>query len=105
MKTYWENGGVAPRILNPGPNWRRVIRFTCQPLYTPIVRTPGTHCTGGWVGLRAGLDAVTKRKYPCTCRKSNPERSDLSLVTAMTELPESNYSQYERSHCSVVGNL
>jgi hypothetical protein len=22
----------------------------------PEERTPGTHCTGGWVGLRAGLD-------------------------------------------------
>jgi hypothetical protein len=23
-------------------------------------RTPGTHCTGGWVGLRAGLDTEEK---------------------------------------------
>jgi hypothetical protein len=25
--------------------------------------TPGTHCTGGWVGSRAGLDDVEKRKF------------------------------------------
>jgi len=31
---------------------------------------PGAHV--GWVGPRAGLDAVTKRKNPCPCRESNP---------------------------------
>jgi hypothetical protein len=25
-------------------------------------RTPGTHCTGGWVGLRAGLDTEARVK-------------------------------------------
>jgi hypothetical protein len=25
---------------------------------------PGTHWIGGWVGLRAGLDAVVKKKFP-----------------------------------------
>jgi hypothetical protein len=25
--------------------------------------TPGTHWIGGWVGLRAGLDDVEKRKF------------------------------------------
>jgi hypothetical protein len=28
-------------------------------------RTPGTHCTGGWVGLRAGLDTEIKGKILC----------------------------------------
>jgi hypothetical protein len=27
-------------------------------------RTPGTHCTGGWVGLRAGLDTEVRGKHP-----------------------------------------
>jgi hypothetical protein len=26
-------------------------------------RAPGTHWIGGWVGPRAGLDAVEKRKF------------------------------------------
>jgi hypothetical protein len=28
----------------------------------PGERTPGTHCTGGWVGSRASLDTVAKGK-------------------------------------------
>jgi hypothetical protein len=30
--------------------------------FTPGERTPGTHCTGGWVGLRAGLDTQARGK-------------------------------------------
>jgi hypothetical protein len=36
----------------------------------PRGKTPGTHWTGGWVGLRAGLDAETRIKI--LCRGSNP---------------------------------
>jgi len=39
-------------------------------------RTPGTHQIGGWVGPRAGLDAVTKRKIPSPRRESNPDHPD-----------------------------
>jgi hypothetical protein len=31
--------------------------------FTPRERAPGTHWIGGWVGLRATLDAVVKRKF------------------------------------------
>jgi hypothetical protein len=30
-----------------------------------------THWIGGWVGPRAGLDAVVKRKFPSPCRDSD----------------------------------
>jgi hypothetical protein len=30
--------------------------------FTPGERTPGTHCTGGWVGPRAGLDTEVRGK-------------------------------------------
>jgi hypothetical protein len=35
--------------------------------FTPGERTPGTHCTGGWVGPRAGLDTEARGKiiWPC----------------------------------------
>jgi hypothetical protein len=42
--------------------------------FTPGERTPGTHCTGGWVGLRAGLDTEDRGKILCPCRGSNPDR-------------------------------
>jgi hypothetical protein len=31
--------------------------------FTPEERAPSTHWIGGWVGSRAGLDAVEKRKF------------------------------------------
>jgi hypothetical protein len=44
---------------------------TPRPRFTPGERTPGTHWIGGWVGLRAGLDAGVRRKILCPCRGSN----------------------------------
>jgi hypothetical protein len=38
----------------------------------PRERAPGTHWTGGWVGPKAVLDAVVKRKIPSHRRESNP---------------------------------
>jgi hypothetical protein len=43
--------------------------------FTPRERTPDTHWIGGWVGPRAGLDAVVKRKIPSPCRDSKPRSS------------------------------
>jgi hypothetical protein len=39
-----------------------VVSFTLRSLY-PRERAPGTHCIGGWVDPRAGLDDVEKRKF------------------------------------------
>jgi hypothetical protein len=38
----------------------------------PRGKSPGTHCTGGWVGPRAGLDTEVRGKIICLCRGSNP---------------------------------
>jgi hypothetical protein len=40
--------------------------------FTPRERAPGAHSIGGWVGPRAVLDAVVKRKIPGPRRESNP---------------------------------
>jgi hypothetical protein len=40
--------------------------------FSPKEIAPGTHWIGGWVGLRASLDAVVKRNIPSSCRDSNP---------------------------------
>jgi hypothetical protein len=51
-----------------------VVSITPRPCFTPGERIPGTHCTGGWVGPRAGLDAEARGKILCLCRESNPGR-------------------------------
>jgi hypothetical protein len=71
MKTYWGIEGIAPCILDLGTRWRWVVSLTPRPLY-PRERAPGTHWIGGWVGPRAGLDGVVKRKIPSPRRESNP---------------------------------
>jgi hypothetical protein len=46
--------------------------LTSRPgLFTPRERAPGTHWIEGWVGPRAVLDAVVKRKIPSPRRESN----------------------------------
>jgi hypothetical protein len=40
--------------------------------FTPRERAPGTHWIGGWVGPRAILDAVVKRKIPSPHQELNP---------------------------------
>jgi hypothetical protein len=37
----------------------------------PRERTSGTHCTGGWVGPRTGLDTEARGKILHLCRGSN----------------------------------
>jgi hypothetical protein len=40
-----------------------MVSFTLQQLYSQG-KNPGTNWIGGWVGPRADLDAVVKRKIP-----------------------------------------
>jgi hypothetical protein len=52
----------------------------------PRERTPGTHCTGSWVGFRAGLDTEVRGKILFPCRGSNPDRPVvLSVVRHYTD--------------------
>jgi hypothetical protein len=70
MKAYWGVEDTALRIVLGG-EWSasRPGRFT------PRERAPGTPWIGGWVGPRAGLGAVAKRKIPRPCRDSNHRSS------------------------------
>jgi hypothetical protein len=45
---------------------------SCPGRFTPRERAPRTHWIGGWVGPRAVLDAMVKRKIPGSSRESNP---------------------------------
>jgi hypothetical protein len=56
------SGCIDPHFLHLDTSWRLVVCFTPQPFY-PQGNIPGTHWIGGWVGPRAGLDDVGKRKF------------------------------------------
>jgi hypothetical protein len=66
MKAYWRSGG---ELSDSRPD-----RFTRRE------RAPSTHFIGGWVGPRAVLDAVVKRKIPSPRRESNPWTPIIQLV-------------------------
>jgi hypothetical protein len=60
-----------------------------SPATSPLgERNPCNPWIGGWVGPRAGLDVVVKRKHPYTCRKSNSGRKINILVTILPDLPQ-----------------
>jgi hypothetical protein len=69
-------GGVLPTVFLFNLDTRRkwVVSITPRPRFTPGERAPGTHCTGGWVGPRAGLAAEDREKILYLCRRSNPGR-------------------------------
>jgi hypothetical protein len=81
MKIYWGSGGIAPRILDlalDGGEW-----LPSSPSRSTLrERAPGTPWIGGWVTLRAGLDAVVKRKIPSPQRESNPDYPIVQLVAS-----------------------
>jgi hypothetical protein len=72
-------------------------------LHAPAALPPGKEPMvpiGGWVGTRAGLDAVVKRKSPSFCQGStlnifNPSTWTLSSTTYAKNLP-SAYSSYPK---------
>jgi hypothetical protein len=88
--------GLEPPIIQPVAQryttelsrltkWKWVVSFTPLPIYL-WGKALCIHGVGGWVGPRAVLDAVSKRKSHCPCRDSNPSRPARSLITMLTEL-------------------
>jgi hypothetical protein len=64
-------GVVAPTLTLDGGEWS----VSCPGRALPPGKGPlSTHCIGGWVGLRAGLDIEARGKTPCLCQGSNPGR-------------------------------
>jgi hypothetical protein len=71
MKTYWEVEVQRHAFLTStleGGEWTA----SHPGRLTPGERASGTPWVGGWVGPRAGLDAVEKRKISSPRRESNP---------------------------------
>jgi hypothetical protein len=64
------SGGITPPFLTlllDGGEWS----VPCPGRFIPCEIVPGTHWIRGWVGPRASLDIVDKRKS-CSCQVSNP---------------------------------
>jgi hypothetical protein len=93
-----------------------VVSTAFQPLY-PRGR-PGTHCTGGWVGPRAGLDdpeiefppgfdplttqsVASRRKWKFTLNKSKPFRSSIKKITNSRP---GVYKSWTIKFCTMVPN-
>jgi hypothetical protein len=70
---YWGSGGIAPCILDLSTRWS-MVSFTPWPLY-PREIASGAHWIGGWMGSRASLDAVVRRKLPSPSQDSNLQSS------------------------------
>jgi hypothetical protein len=69
----WESEGIAPQVLTLALDGGD--SSASQPgRFTSAEKASGTHWIGGWVGPKAGLDAVEQRKIYCPCRESNPGR-------------------------------
>jgi hypothetical protein len=79
MKTHWGVEVWLHSFFDLGTRWRWMVSFTTRPLY-PRERAPSTHWIGGWVGSRAVLDAVMKKKCPAPRRESNPRTSTFPPV-------------------------
>jgi hypothetical protein len=62
VKLILEQAKELYSFLNLGARWVRVVKVTPRPLYN--WERPGTHCIGGWVGSRAGLDGCGKSRPP-----------------------------------------
>jgi hypothetical protein len=56
MKALGGRGVYLLLILNLGTRWGEWSESRPGRALAPGKRTPDTHCTGGWVGPRAGLD-------------------------------------------------
>jgi hypothetical protein len=70
------------------PKWRVSSQRHASAVLYLRGRTLGTHYTGVWVGLRAGLDTKAKGKILCLCQGSNPGRPFCSQALLPTELPQ-----------------
>jgi hypothetical protein len=91
MKAYWWRYGSSHSLTSAlaGNEWlaSRSASFTWSE------RDSGTHWIGSWVGPRAVLDTVVKRKIPSPCRESNPRTPIIQSVAqcyndwAITALP------------------
>jgi hypothetical protein len=77
MKTYWDGGSKLHTFLTSALD-RGEGSVSLPGSFTPGEVAPGTHCIRGWMGHKAGQNAVAKRKTSSLAlpgiepRSSNP---------------------------------
>jgi hypothetical protein len=107
---YWEWRYSSTHSLTSaldGGEWS-ASRPGCS---TPRERASGTHCIGDWVGLKAVLDAVVKRKIHSPRRELNPRTPIVQPVAqrytdwAITALIRFEWLRYIRTNLRIFGNL
>jgi hypothetical protein len=86
LEDVWGSGGIAPQFLTSAlgrSEWSawRPCRFTSRE------KALGTHCIGGWVGPRVGLNVMEKRKISCPYREWNPDSSAVHPVAYSLQWP------------------
>jgi hypothetical protein len=72
--TPWRRMGewrFSSSFLDLSTRWWWVVNLTPR-LLNPRGKSPSIRWIGGWMGLRASLDAVDKRKISRRCRELNP---------------------------------
>jgi hypothetical protein len=89
-------------FLNPGTGRGWVVSITPRPRFTSWERAPGTHCTGGWVGPRASLDAEVSGKTLCPCRRSNPGRPVRSQTLGWLSYPAQACMDSHKYHLALI---
>ena len=73
-----EKRDIAPILLNPGTRWRWMVSFMSQPINPPLPTFHSreialcTHWILGWLGPRADLDFLRRKKKSCPCQELNP---------------------------------
>jgi hypothetical protein len=74
-------------ILDVDTRWRWAVSFTPWPLY-PMGIGHGTHWIGGWVGPRAGLDSMKKKKYLASAGSRNPAVQPVARRCTASAIPD-----------------
>jgi hypothetical protein len=85
-RSQW-SGRIDPEFLNTalhGGEWS----VSHPGSFTPEEISANTHWIGGWVGCRASVDTVKKRKISYPCRGSNPfSQQPVTIPTALFRSP------------------
>jgi hypothetical protein len=102
MKAYWGMEVWLNTFFDHGTRWRWMVSFTSRPLY-PQGKSPYYPLDREWVGPRAGLDAVSKRKIPNLLRDSNSDRSGRSQSPYQLSYPGSFITDDKSLNWTVTG--